>query len=93
MTQGTLFARATDPDTCQPVSPEHRASLTDRIIAAHQAHLDGLTDSELCALIADRHEGTVKTCRSRLMREGFFYDTDTTRPNERGRPEIVWRLT
>lgn len=52
----------------------------------------GATDDELKVAFPDAAESSYRKRRTELFHKGLLVDTGATRPNRRGREEIVWRL-
>lgn len=53
--------------------------------------LGGLTDDELCDRMPGWNPPTVKTARSRLLRQGWLEDSTVRRPSATGSEMTVWR--
>ena len=87
--------RRTDPSTSRDaaaaVTPE--AARQECRIMERFAMFGPMNDDELCARSPQWHPPTIKTARSRLSKRGFLVDTGERRPSNRGRDQIVWKLT
>lgn len=91
MPQLTLpLARASDPRTSKTAAASVGRGLEPLILQA-LVGTDGLTDDELCDRI-DAYGPSIKTARSRLLRQRLVEDTGRTRKSKRGRASIVWKI-
>ena len=84
-------ARRRDPDTSHAAAKAQSPSVLEASILFAFAAFGPMTDDELCAHFADRHEPTVKTARSRASKRGELVDSGLRRPSRRGRDQIVWQ--
>lgn len=92
----TPATRAQDHETSERAAAA-MASVTGKIALEvleffkHRG-LAGGTDDELKVAFPDAAESSYRKRRTELFHKGLLVDTGQTRPNRRGRDEIVWRL-
>jgi hypothetical protein len=90
-------ARARDTQTALDAARSITPGRTERMILdlfhGPGCALVQMTDDELAAFLPLLHSPTVKSARSRLTALGLLEDSGVRRPSDRGRDQIVWRLT
>lgn len=88
-------ARNSDPWTSHAAAeafPSGRKNDRLRVLFAHGANPDGLTDFELAVLVG-RQQTSAGKRRGELMAQGYILPTDTHRPAPSGSAAIVWKIT
>ena len=90
-------ARASDPATSHQAAEDVRPKANTakaRLLAAHLAHPDGLTDREAAERAGLNLRSEYATRCSELVRAGWLRDTDDTRPDpDSGAARMVRRAT
>ena len=88
-------ARNSDPWTSHAAAeafPGKRKIDRLRVLFAHAANPNGLTDFELGVLVG-RQQTSAGKRRGELMAQGYILPTEGHRPAPSGSSAIVWRIT
>ena len=72
--------------------PRDLARFAFRVLLAHAANPDGLTDFELASLVRGQQNSAGKR-RGELMAQGYILRTEGRRPAPSGSTAIVWKIT
>lgn len=84
-------ARSTDPETSHAAAALPRPGHQARVLDAHRARPDGLTDFELAAVVGLK-QTSCGVRRAELTKAGLIEDSGLRRPSDTGTPSIVWKL-